>query len=471
MKSSLQRRLVVGVVSAVLLLLAIFSVGIYSVIRSALLRQFDASLASIAQILAAAVELDGEQIDLELEVQQMPEFQDRNKPTHYQLWRPDGTVAAKSPLLDSADLPRLSGFPAKPTFKTRKANAGRVERVVGFAFVPRLSDSDRKTAQPQPLTLAVARDSTEILGQLRFLRRLFFVASAGVTVLSILVAVLTVRQGLRPLVAIAGEIAAIRENDLATRIGTEDVPGELLPIKERLNDLLCRLEAAFSRERRFTADVAHELRTPLAGIRSTIEVTLSRGRDQKEYKTALSDCLAIIENMQTMVNNLLTIARLDARQVAFHREQIHLAELVNSCWRRLKDMAKQRKITFQNRIQKDAVINSDPENLSIVVSNLLNNAVEYTNDTGQIWVTAQRCDDSAEITVANTGCRLTNEEVTHVFDSFWRGDSSRAGTGTHCGLGLALVQRLVKALGGSTIAEVQPGGIFTVCLTVPASGR
>jgi two-component system sensor histidine kinase QseC len=190
-----------------------------------------------------------------------------------------------------------------------------------------------------------------------------FLASGAVILLSILVALLTVRQGLRPLTAIAGEIAAVRETDLATRIAAEDVPGELLPIKERLNDLLSRLEAAFNRERRFTADVAHELRTPLAGIRSTIEVTLSRGRDQKEYKTALSDCLAIMENMQTMVNNLLMIARLDACQAALRREQVHPAELVSSCWRPFSEKAKLRRIAFDNRIQTDAVINSDPQKL------------------------------------------------------------------------------------------------------------
>ena len=469
MKPSLQIRLVVGVVSAVLLLLTVFSVGIYSVIRSALLSQFDASLVSIAQILASSVEVDGDQIELEIEVQQMPELQDRNKPTYYQLWRHDGTVAAKSPLLESSNLPRLAGSPEKPTFKTLRAGAGRVERAAGYGFTPRLSDNDRKTAEPPRLMLTVARDSAAILSQLRFLRWVLFLASGAVILLSILVALLTVRQGLRPLTAIAGEIAAVRETDLATRIAAEDVPGELLPIKERLNDLLSRLEAAFNRERRFTADVAHELRTPLAGIRSTIEVTLSRGRDQKEYKTALSDCLAIIENMQTMVNNLLMIARLDACQAALRREQVHPAELVSSCWRPFSEKAKLRRIAFDNRIQTDAVINSDPQKLSMVLSNLLGNAVEYANDAGQIWVTTHHSDDSIEIAVANTGCRLTSDEVARAFDCFWRGDSSRAGTGTHCGLGLALVQRLVGALGGSAAAEVQLGGVFTVRLTLPAS--
>ncbi len=468
MKPSLQIRLVVGVVSAVLLLLIVFSVGIYTVIRGALLRQFDASLVSIAQILAASVEVDGNEIELEFEAQQMPEFQDRNRPTYYQLWHLDGTVVAKSSLLDSSELPRLSGSLTKPDFRTIKGSGGRVERVAGFSFIPRLSnDDDRKPTEQQPLTLAVARDSTSVLSQLRFLQWLLFFASAAVTALSVLVAALTVRQGLRPLTAIADEIASIRENDLATRIGTEGVPGELLPIKDRLNDLLSRLEDAFKRERRFTADVAHELRTPLAGIRSTLEVTLTRIRDVNEYQASLSDCLTISKNMQRMMDNLLTLARLDARQITFRRVRIELAELVSSCWMSFSERALEREIIFENNVPLKMTYESDPEKLSMVMSNILDNAVEYTDRGGHIWLTAHQSRDSIEIIVSNTGCKLTSEEALQVFDCFWRGDASRANTGDHFGLGLGLVQRIVRALGGSVSAELQNGGIFAVRLTFP----
>ena len=105
----------------------------------------------------------------------------------------------------------------------------------------------------------------------------------------------------------------------------------------------------------------------------------------------------------------------------------------------------------------------------MVLSNLLNNAVQYTNNGGQIWVTAHHTDDSVDITVANTGCQLTNEQAQQVFDCFRRGDSSRKDAGVHCGLGLALVERIIRALGGSTSVEVQPDRIFTVCLALPDS--
>ncbi|MFZ2148439.1 MAG: ATP-binding protein [Sedimentisphaerales bacterium] len=475
MTFSLRARLLTGIIAGMILLLTLFSLLIYVVIRSALVKQFNTSLASTALILAASVEVDGNEIDLELDVQHMPEFQRPDRPTYYQLWRHDGTVAARSPSLGMDDLLRLEGPLGTPVFQALQTRNSQPGRVVGLKFTPRLSDSDkasgRQPAKEQTLTLAVARDASGLYRQLDFIQWLLIVASGGTVALSVFIAAFVVRQGLRPLNAIAAEIASIKEDSLTARITTENVPIEVVQIKNRLNELLSRLEASFNRERRFNADVAHELRTPLTGLRSTIEVTLARTRDNDEYKRVLSDCHAIVENMQTMVNNLLTLAKLDAQQIRFHTEQIQLAELTNSCWRPFSEKALERKITYDNTIESEFTCESDPRNLSIALSNVLDNAVEYADEGGRIRTTARRIDDSMEVTVSNTGCRLTDEQVSQIFDCFWRHDSSRSDTGTHCGLGLALVQRLVRALGGNTFAELQSGGIFVVRLILPASTK
>jgi len=454
-----------------MLLLLVFSVIVYTVIRRALVKQFDASLAATARILAASVEYDDDKIEFELDVQMMPEFQSPGRPAYYQFWQHDGTVVVKSPSLGTDDLLLFEGSLDVPVFQELQTRNGRPGRAVGLKFKPSSDDGDRnrQPAKQQTLTLVVARDASDLYHHLRFLRWLLVLASVGTISSSFLVAAFVVRRGLSPLNSLAAQIAAIREDDLAARITTERMPAEVVHIKKRLNDLLSRLEASFNRERRFTADVAHELRTPLAGMRSTLEVTLARMRDVNEYQASLSDCLAISKNMQAMVDNLLALARIDTHQMTFHPAQIQLAELVNSSWQAFSDKARQRSIVFENRIPAEMTCQSDPESLSMVLLNLLDNAVEYSNEGGQIWTTAHQADDSVEITVANTGCRLTNEQVSQVFDCFWRGDSSRTNTGIHCGLGLALVQRIIKALGGHITVEVQNGGIFTVHLTLPHS--
>jgi two-component system heavy metal sensor histidine kinase CusS len=469
MMRSLRTRLLAGIIGGMVFLLTIFSLLLYALIARALINQFDASLASIAQILASAVERDEDRVEMELAVQQMPELQRSGQSTYYELWRPDGTVAAKSPLLGARDLPRPGRTPA---FAVLDDGGGGPQREIGLTFVPRSASREGERAAPQPtpgeaLTLAVARDAGELQRQLRSLRWLLVAASAVVTGLSVLIGAMVVGRGLRPLRLIAVEIAAVKADDLTARIGAERAPAEVVPIRDRLNELLSRLEASFKRERQFNADVAHELRTPLAGIRSTIEVTLARTRDSADYRAALSDCLEITEGMQSVVGNLLMLARLDARQITFKTEEIRLAELVNGCWHPFADRAYEREIVFENSIAADLAFPSDREHLSMVLSNLLDNAVEYADEGGHIWTMARQTEHSMEITVSNTGCQLTAEQVTHVFDFFWRGDASRRGTGNHCGLGLALVQRLVGALGGHATAERQRGDIFTVQLTFP----
>lgn len=491
MSRSLRTRLLAGIIGGMILLLTIFSLLIYVVIRSALVKQFDSSLASVAQILAASVELDGNEIELEFEVQQMPEFLNAEHPTHYQLWAANGTVIVKSPLLDTENLLRVVGPLNAIVPGISQDKNGQPQRTVGITFIPRLADSHdeyendeedgdkhdddkdedvqdyRPPANGQAFTLVVARDAGDLYGQLGFLRWLLLNASAAVIALSCILAAVIVRKGLRPLNVIAAEISTIKEDSLTNRITAEDVPTEVVQIKNRLNELLSRLEASFNRERQFNADVAHELRTPLSGLLSTIEVTLTRTRDNDEYKRVLFDCQAIVENMQTMVSNLLMLARLDSKQMSFQTEQIRLDELVNSCWKPFSDKALERQITFDNSIEAEILCESDRQNLSIVLLNVLANAVEYADKGGQIRITACSKDDSLEITVSNTGCKLTTNQVSHVFDCFWQDDLSRTDTGTHCGLGLALVQRLVRALGGNALVELQPRGIFLVRIILP----
>lgn len=474
MMRSLRTRLLSGIIGGMILLLIVFSLLIYVEIRSALVNQFDTALASVAQILAAAVETDPNGTDIEIGIQQMPEFTNPDHPMNYQVWKLNGEVVIKSPLLGASDLPRFHGSLDKPVYKVFAGPEDHPYRAAGTTFIPRIETDEPSGAvqtMEQPMILVVTRDAHDLYGQLNLLKWLLFVAASVNAGFALIIGVYVVRSGLRPLNTIAAEIAAIRVDSLTTRIGARHVPSEVVPIKNRLNELLSRLQASFDRERRFNADVAHELRTPLAGIRSTIEVALTRSRDATEYRSALSDCLEISKEMESVVNNLLMLARLEAQQISFKTEPVRLSELLDSCWRCFSKKADERRIVFRNQIPAELTCQSDPEHLSMVFSNLLDNAAEYSNDKGQIRVTARRIDDSVEISVSNTGCELTAEQVSKVSDCFWRGDSSRSDAGAHCGLGLALVRRIVQALGGTFTIQLEPGGIFTTKVKLPAESQ
>jgi len=473
MKNSLRTRLLFGIVIGMLLLLIVFSSVVYTVFKQVMTNQFDSSLKSTARILAASIEQDGNDIEIEFEIQKMPEFHYPEHPIFYQLWDANGVELAKSPSLTNNDLVFSNGLINQPVVRTIKLFNGRSGRAVCLTFTPRSADNEGDDSDSQtklsPLTLTVARDDEELEDNLEFLGWLLLIASAGTITLSVIVAGFVVREGLAPLNSIAAEIAAIKQNDLGSRVQAPSAPVELMPVKNRLNDLLDRLEAAFKREKQFTGDVAHELRTPLSGMRSNIEVTLSRQRDPVQYRESLSECLMITEQMQTMVESLLRLIRIEAGQTKFVCEQIQLKDFIESCWKPLSKRAQERHIRFENKINDKLISKIDTEHLSIIISNLLVNAAEYTNDGGKIDVNATVIKDNIKITVSNTGCTLTNEEISQVFDCFWRGDSARTDTGMHCGLGLALVQRIINAIGGKVSAELLQGDVFAIRLILTNS--
>jgi signal transduction histidine kinase len=464
---SLKSRLLAGMVSGMAVLLIIFSLVIYHSIRHAFFSQFDTSLESAAQILSASVEQHGGRLGFEFDAAKLPEFAGKTKLAYYEFWRNDGVAMGKSPSLGKKDLVQFKSVSRFPAFKTFKMENGQHVRAVAVEFMPRFEEKDPNAAQvQQSFTLVVAKDARNLLAQLQFLKYLLSITSIGIVGAACGVALAVVRQGLKPLNAVAAQIDSIRENNLSSRISGEYLPAEIAPIQRRLNSLLDRLEASFQRERTFNADVAHELRTPLAGLRSIVDVTLTRVRDAAEYQSALTDCLSIVSNMQAMVANLMTLARVESGQMTFGKERVNIYEMVNSCWQPFAAKAAQACITFESHLGSDTVCESDVAGLSMVFSNLLDNAVEYTNHDGRIQVTSGKAEGRLKIVFENTGTRLAGKRTEDIFEPFWRGDLSRSGTGVHCGLGLALAKRIVEALGGSIHAEVS-NDLFSVCIMLP----
>jgi two-component system heavy metal sensor histidine kinase CusS len=466
---SLKSRLMYGMISGMVLLLIGFDLIVYHTISHAMFKQFDASLESAANLMSASVEQDDKEdneIDFEFNVERIPEFVGGKKPAYYELWRDDGTVIRKSPSLGSNDLVWFKPVNHPHIFKTFRMKKGRPVRAIAVNFLPHTENDSNTAYTSQPLVLVVARDTGKLLAQLRFLKYLLSIVSAGILGLAYIVAQVVVRQGLAPLSAVAAQIDNIRDDNLKSRITGENLPDEIVPIQKQLNSLLARLEASFERERAFNANVAHELRTPLAGMRSIIDVALTRNRDAAEYRCALSETLSVIDNMQTMVAKLLELARIENGRMTFSMERIRLAELVDKCWQPFSDKAAAAEIAFENHIDRDILWKSDAAGLSIIFSNLLNNAAEYTNPGGRIKVTAQKIDADIEMIFENTGNQLTEQQVKTVFDCFWQGDVSRSSTGVHSGLGLALVKRIVELLGGKIRAEV-PDDLFCIRIYLP----
>ncbi|MBZ5497887.1 MAG: sensor histidine kinase N-terminal domain-containing protein [Acidobacteriia bacterium] len=468
MMRSIRVRLLVWTVCGMAILLAVFAVAVYEVICRSLLAGYDEVLISTARTIRGFVEQNKAEIKVEIDEHQVPEFNRSYRPDYFQLWREDGRTLARSQSITAAELARIEGPLDTPVFQPIRLPDGRTGRAVGFSFVPKVDEDTHEPIPPRKVTLVVARETTALDAEIRYLRWLLATATGGTIILALVVGAVVVRQGLRPLDALASQIAAIQYDDLSAQVPVDGIPAEMAAVVKRLNDLLRRLEEAFRRERAFSADVAHELRTPLAGMRCTLEVALTRPRAGIDYRQAIEECLDIIRRTQKMVDNLLALARLEDGKTMLHPESVRLAELIEHAWRPLCDGVRARGITIESRVPDHLACMADRESLRMILTSLFENAAEYANDGGHIEVAGAQAGDSAEVSIANTGCRLSEEDTRHVFDRFWRSDAARTNTGIHCGLGLALVQRATTSLRG-TVSASAANGTFTVRLKFPAA--
>lgn len=392
---SLRARLLVGVGAGVALALATSGIVVFALVQRSLVAQFDDGLRTRARALALLVEQEGGAIEYE-------------------------DLPATTPAGEYFELRDRDRVLVRSTTPRTQAM-----REVTHAFTPRTEDDER----PQTATLVFARDTAELdttIGRIRTI--IIVVALASVAVVLLL---LTFLIRLTPIDRLARDIAAA---GFDKRVD-EAQPTELVVIAKRLNELLARLDRAFTRERELTAEVAHELRTPLAGLRATIELALDRERSPERYREALEQSLAITRQTERMVESMLSLARLDAG-VTTSIEEVALDRLV-------AELAPDARVT-------PTTVRTDPTKLTILVTNLLDNARTYTAGGVEVVV------EDRTITITNP---TTLTDATHVFERFWRGDAART-AGTHAGLGLAIAKKLADLLGASLTATVRDGNFI-----------
>ena len=306
---------------------------------------------------------------------------------------------------------------------------------------------------------------------LTYLGWLLLALCASAIVLSGVILMRVTSNAVRPVRELARAIENLRETELSNRLGPIGVPVELSPIVEKLNGLLNRLERVFAREKAFTADAAHELRTPLAALMAAQELAVSRQREVPAYVTTINDCRAITERMQSMVENLLLLARADAGQLAVQRQIVNVPALLKESWLMFEHRADGRNLRVQWNVPEQAEADTDADKLRIIFQNLFDNAVCYCNEGGVMRVGCSTRDADLSIEIANSGSTVAAEDVPHLFQRFWRGDQERSETQTHCGLGLSLSQRLATLLGGTITIQTSSGGEFLVRLTIPSAPR
>jgi two-component system OmpR family sensor kinase len=272
---------------------------------------------------------------------------------------------------------------------------------------------------------------------------------------------------LTPVNEVTGALARIGARDLRQRLPLTGADDEARQLTEAINQLLERLERASASQRRFVSEAAHELRTPLAVLRSGLEVTLQRPRSAEESRSALEQAMGEAERLCAIAEDLLALARLDA-EPGVPREPVDLSEIAAEAAAMAQTLAEARHQEFAIAADRQIVVRGSAGDLRRVVLNLLDNAVKFTPERGRIEVAVSAQGPTALLSVRDNGPGIDPGDLEHIFDPFYR---SRSANGAGSGLGLALSREIVHLHGGAIQAANRAAGGCEIQVRLPLASR
>ncbi|MBU4312714.1 MAG: HAMP domain-containing protein [Candidatus Omnitrophica bacterium] len=278
------------------------------------------------------------------------------------------------------------------------------------------------------------------------------------------------RRILDPVVEITKTASNITHEDLSTRVKAEHVDEEIKYLVDAFNDMISRLEESFKYIAEFSSHVAHELKTPLAIIKGETEVSMRKERNIEEYKRLNKVNLEEVERMLKIINDLLLLTRLDYRHEVLKFKRFDLVELLKDIYEQSKVLASQKDITVTLDISDDQCsINGERSHLRRLFFNLIDNAIKFTSKNGKIDITLKKRDRKTIVSISDTGIGIPDEDISKIFNRFYRVDRIDKNIEYGSGLGLSIVQSIVKMHHGDihVTSQLNKGSSFIV--TIPLS--
>ena len=324
-----------------------------------------------------------------------------------------------------------------------------------------INGTDYRVLNPRPDSpnaprLTLLLDITHHQHFLQRMQRLIWMTVGLSALATAILGAWAARSGLRPLRRMSAIAASVSANSLNARLPQAQMPAELADLAAAFNAMLERLDDSFQRLSAFSADIAHELRTPLSNLLTHTQVTLTRPRDLEAYREALHSNLEELQWMAQLVNDMLYLAKADHGLLTPRREPLNLADEVDALLEFYALLAEDSHIELTRT--GSALVAADRSMLRRALSNLLDNALRYTPAQGTIKVHIEPSEPQLRITIENTGPGIPAALMPRLFDRFYRADPARReGSNEHAGLGLAITQSIIRAHGGQIRCESQEG--------------
>ena len=253
-------------------------------------------------------------------------------------------------------------------------------------------------------------------------------------------------RSIKPILNIIETADKISQENLNARIDLPEYNDELLLLSQTINDLLDRIQNAVEREKQLTSDASHELRTPLAVIKGTLEVLIRKPRTETEYLEKINFCIKEVDRLNCLVSELLLLARFENQKQNIKHENISLNAIFLDVLSRYSDKIKNKGITVKHHFSEDYTIKSDTYLISIVIGNLISNALKYSNENGEISIDLSNDDTTIIVSIFDNGIGISKENISKVFDPFFRAFATDNHEVKGTGLGLSIVKRICVLL-------------------------
>jgi len=321
-------------------------------------------------------------------------------------------------------------------------------------------------------TIQIAIDVSQSEELLARYRLWFWAVLLLTAILFPLVGYRIARQGIRPVEQIAATARRITSMNLRERIQAEGYASELASLAETFNRMLDRLEESFERISRFSADIAHDLRTPVHNIRGEAEVALARARTVEEYRDVLESSLEEAVRLSDLIGDLLFLARAESPLSELHLERVNVSEILNTVRDYYEATAADGGVSLVAADDEQTVTTNLDRSLMLrAVSNLVSNAIAHTPRGGSVTMAAGADGEAIRIDISDTGRGIPADALPRVFDRFFRVDPSRSQASGGTGLGLAIVQSIMTLHGGRADITSRPGQGTVVTLRIHTAAK
>ena len=324
------------------------------------------------------------------------------------------------------------------------------------------------TAGGQQFILQIAEPMDDYLEALEGFRSALFVGVPVLLIFAALGGYWMSTRALRPVDQITEAARMINPQDLSQRVTVPKTGDELQRMAETFNQMLKRIESAVARITQFTADASHELRTPIALIRTRAEVMLAKPRTSEQYREALKEVQAESERTTALIENLMTLARADTGSETLNFDRTNISEVASEVSNQAQTLTDTKQLQWNATIPDAAIwVRGDANALRRLLLILIDNAVKYTPASGSVDLAVQRNSTHAEIRVRDTGIGISESELPHIFERFYRADKARSRQLGGTGLGLSIGRWIADAHGGEIRVESSTGGcVFLVLLPI-----